>query len=132
MHCIQHERSETLGRTLIRGPKQDGSALQELRRACTAPFYASEELSPSIRCPTRPVRFPLPLLAAVAPLGVIFCWLSLGARVRLPLAIYELRLCEKERTLMMSDSPAAESTLARPLNTAPGSVLSELHSVAGH
>lgn len=130
IHCIQHECSETLDRALA---KQDGRALLELhRQACTAPFYASEKLSPSIRCPTRPVRFPLPLLAAVGPLGVVFCWLSLQARVRLRLTIYELRLCEGERALMMSDSPAAENTPARPLHTAPGSALSELHSVAGH
>lgn len=99
----------------------DGSALLQLQRqACTAPFYASEKLSPSIRCPTRPVRFPLPLLAAVGPLGVIFCWLSLQAWVRLCLTIKELHLCKRGRALMMSDNPAAENTPARPLTTVLG------------
>lgn len=65
------------------------------RAARTAPFHAPEELSPPIRCPTRPVRLPLPLLAVVNPLGLVFCWLSLRARVRLPLAVQrEVCLCE--------------------------------------
>lgn len=92
-------------------PWDDSAWLQ--RQACTAPFHAWEKLSPSIRCPTRPVRFPLPLFAAVRPLGVVFCWLSLQARVWLCLTVQELRLCRRERALV-SDRPAAESTLAGP------------------
>lgn len=84
--------------------RQEDGALQELeQQAWTATFYAPEELSSSIRCPTRPVRFPLPLLATVAPLRVIFCWLPLQTWVWLCLAIHELCLCERQKALMMSD-----------------------------
>ena len=47
--------------------------------------------------PTRPVRLPLPLLAAVRPLGVLLHGLALQAGVRLGLAVEELRLCGGEK-----------------------------------
>lgn len=95
--CVQKTKPRnTIYNSLIHSRPWDDSALLQ-RQACTAPFHASEELSPSIRCPTRPVRFPLPLFAAVRPLGVVFCWLSLEARVWLCLTIQELRLCKRER-----------------------------------
>lgn len=87
--------------------------LEHVLHKCTL-VHASKKLSLSIRCLTRPIRFPLSLLATVHPLWVILHGLSLKARVRLHFTIEELCLCKRDKPLLMNRTADKRTPTAPP------------------